>query len=164
MEPTILVMICFVLGVLVLVAEIFLPSHGVLTVVGLGFMAYAIYVAYRDISNTAGHSAILAMLIVVPTVAIIAVKTFHRTPWGRKISPDNPVVNTADFAPQYESLRQYIGQTGRSVTPLRPVGICIFNGRRVNCVAESGMVDKDMPIRGVGIRGHELEVSPVEPA
>ena len=40
----------------------------------------------------------------------------------------------------------------------------MLDGERVNCVAESGMIDRDVDVRAVGLRGHEVEVSPVENA
>lgn len=161
MEPALIVILCFFVGVLILVAEIFIPSHGILSIAGVGFMVYAIYRAYADLSNAAGHATVAATLVALPTLAAVAVKTFHRTPWGRKISPPNPVVRVEDFAPHLEALKRYVGQSGRTVTPLRPVGTGMFNGARLDCVAESGMIDRDVDIEAVGIRGHELEVRPL---
>jgi len=162
MDPTVVVIMFFALGVLILIAEIFVPSHGVLTLAGVGFMVFAIYRAYQDLGSTAGHIAILATLVLLPTLALVAVKTFHRTPWGRKIAPPNPTVRVEEFAPQYGQLRNYMGHTGKTLTPLRPVGTCLLNGDRIDCVAETGMIERDVSIRVVGIRGHELEVSPVK--
>ncbi len=158
MEPTLVVILLFGLGILVLVAEIFIPSYGLLCIAGLGFLAYAVYRAYIDISSTAGHALVAATIILVPTLALIAVKTFHRTPWGKKLAPPNPIAEAKDFAPQHEALKQYVGLSGKAITPLRPVGTCMFNDDRVNCVAESGMIDNDTEIEAVGIRGREVEV------
>ncbi len=158
MEPTLVVILLFGLGILVLVAEIFIPSYGVLCIAGLGFLAYAVYRAYIDISSTAGHALVAATIILVPTLALIAVKTFHRTPWGKKLAPPNPIAEAKDFAPQHEALKQYVGLSGKAITPLRPVGTCMFDGDRVNCVAESGMIENDTEIEAVGIRGREVEV------
>ena len=160
MEPTLVVILLFGLGILVLVAEIFIPSHGLLCIVGISFLAYAVYRAYVDISPTAGHVLVAATIILVPTLALIAVKTFHRTPWGKKLSPPNPIAEAKDFAPQHEALKRYVGLSGKAITPLRPVGTCMFNGDRVNCVAESGMIENDTEIEAVGIRGREVEVRP----
>ena len=160
MEPTLVVILLFGVGILVLVAEIFIPSHGLLCIVGISFLGYAIYRAYQDLGATAGHVSVAAAIILVPTLALIAVKTFHRTPWGKKLAPPNPIAQAEDFAPHHEALKQYVGLTGKAITPLRPVGACMFNGDRVNCVAESGMIDDDTEIEAVGIRGREVEVRP----
>ncbi|MCG3136589.1 MAG: hypothetical protein HJJLKODD_00423 [Phycisphaerae bacterium] len=160
MSATVLVLVLFLAGLLVLVAEIFIPSHGLLSIVGLGFLAAAVYQAYTHISNPAGHWTFAAVLIVVPTMAWIAVKTFHYTPWGKKLAPPNPVVQVNDFAPELQQLKSLIGQQGRSITPLRPVGTCIFTEQRVNCVAESGMLATGTEVVAIDLRGNSLVVRP----
>lgn len=162
MEPIFIVILLFVVGISILLAEVFIPSGGLLGFVGISFLIYGIYRAYGDISENAGHLSLLAAIILLPSLAFLAVKTFHRTPWGKKLAPANPVVRLEDFAPQYETLKDYIGQTGKTVTPLRPVGICMFDGRRVSSVAESGMIADNMEVEAIGIRGNELEVRPAE--
>ena len=160
MEPTVIVILLFAAGLVVLVAEIFIPSYGLLCLVGLTLLAAAIYRAYA-LTEAAGHMAVAATVVSLPTLAWIAVKTFHRTPWGRKIAPPNPTARAEEFAPQHEALKLHVGQTGRSITPLRPVGTCMINGERVNCVAETGMIEDGIEIEAIGVRGRELEVRPL---
>lgn len=157
MSDSAIVMLLFMAGTAILVAEIFLPSHGILSIAGLAFLGYGIYKAY-NLSTNVGHVSVLGSVIVVPTLAVVAVKYFHRTPFGRRLAPDNPQPKSTEFAPQHEELKQYVGQKGRSVTSLRPVGICAFGGKRVDCVSETGMIDKDVEVQALGVRGHELVV------
>jgi membrane-bound ClpP family serine protease len=161
MEPTVVVILLLAAGLVVLVAEIFIPSHGLLCLVGLALLGTAIYRAYSDLTETAGHLSVAATVVSLPTMAWIAVKTFHHTPWGKKIAPPNPIARAEEFAPQHESLKTHIGQTGKSITPLRPVGTCMINGERINCVAETGMIEDGIEIEAIGVRGRELEVRPL---
>jgi hypothetical protein len=39
------------------------------------------------------------------------------------------------------------------------VGIGEFNGRRVSCVAESGMIDADEPIEAIDVLGANVKVA-----
>jgi len=55
-------------------------------------------------------------------------------------------------------LADLLGRTGRVVTPLRPVGICEFDRRRVECVAESGYVEKDKQIKVIRVEGTQPTV------
>ena len=81
MEPATFVILLFFLGLVVLVAEIFIPSHGILSFVGLGFLVVAIYRAYDDLDAPWGHVCVLAAIILVPTLAIVAVdKRCQRPP------------------------------------------------------------------------------------
>ncbi len=161
MEPTVVVILLFAAGLVVLIAEIFIPSYGMLCFVGLAFLVAAIYRAYSDLTETAGHISVAATVVSLPTLAWIAVHTFHRTPWGKKIAPPNPIARPEEFAPEHDALKLHIGHTGKSVTPLRPVGTCMFNGKRINCVAETGMIENGTEIEAIGVRGRELEVRPL---
>ena len=145
-------------GVLLLVAEIFIPSHGVLTVAGLGFLVAAVVKTFSYGGRDAGTIAVLACMVFVPVFAFMAIKYWHRTPIGRRTAPPNPVVTSADTSVPVEEMTRLIGQTGRSETPLRPVGICEFNGKRLSCVAEFGMLDAGVTVEALRIVGGNLAV------
>lgn len=148
----------YVLGLAILVAEIFIPSHGLLSVVGLGFLIWAVTQTFAHGGREAGVIAVLACLVVLPTFAGLAVKYWHKTPVGRRIAPPNPVHSAADTSVPVEELTGMIGQTGRCVSPLRPVGICEFNGRRISCLAEYGMIEAGAQVVGTKISGGNLAV------
>ena len=153
-----ILILLYAVGVLMLVAEIFIPSHGVLSVVGLGFLVAAVVQTFSYGGRGAGITAVFACLVFVPSFAFVAIKYWHRTPIGRRIAPPNPSLTTGDTTVPIESLARLIGQTGRSETPLRPVGICEFNGKRVSCVAEFGMIEAGIEVQGVRISGANLAV------
>lgn len=152
------IFILFAAGVIILVAEIFIPSHGVLSVVGLGFVVAGIIKTFSHAGREAGMGAVIVCLVVLPTMAYLAVKYWHKTPIGRRIAPPNPVLTVADTSVPVEELRSLIGRTGRAVSPLRPVGLCEFDGRRISCVAELGIVESGTEVVGVGITSGNLAV------
>jgi hypothetical protein len=57
-----------------------------------------------------------------------------------------------------KSLEVLVGKYGRSLSPLRPVGTCEFGGRRIECVAEMGMIESDCCVQATEIRGRTLAV------
>src|SRR5262245_9594904 len=128
--------ILYAVGLVLLLGDFFLPSHGVLTLASLGLLGYALYLTFEQ-SEKVGFLSLVGLVFVVPAMLVFAVKTWHRTPIGRRISPPNPVLGEADRLP-IEDLRSVLGTSGRSLTPLRPVGVCEFENRRVECAAESG--------------------------
>jgi membrane-bound serine protease (ClpP class) len=155
-----LVILLFLVAAVILVAEIFLPAQGVLGIVGIGVLAYAVYQAYC-LDQGGGHVTLLCALILVPTLAVVGFKAFPKTPLGKRIAPENPHLNAAEFAPHHEQLKRLIGRRGTSVTPLRPVGTCMIDGQRVNCIAEAGLIEGGMDIEVLRVRGAQLEVRPV---
>jgi len=158
MEQGVVILLFYVIGVVVLVAEIFIPSHGVLTVVGLGLLGAGLYKTFQ-ISSLAGYASVLGLLVVLVVFAVTAVKVWPHTPIGRRISPPNPVLSKEDTGNIDESLQPLIGKTGLALTTLRPVGTCEFDGRRLPCVAEYGMIERGVQVRAVRIHGKGLAVA-----
>lgn len=157
-EMAILILL-YGVGLLMLMAEIFIPSNGILTVAGLGLLAVAVGRTFTYAGREAGIIAIFACLVFLPTFAFVAIKYWHLTPIGRRIAPPNPVLTSADTGAPVEKLSRLIGQTGRSTTTLRPVGICEFNGKRISCIAEFGVIEADTEVEGVRIAGSNLAVT-----
>ena len=161
MEPIISLAILYSVGILLLVAEIFLPSHALLSVAGGGFLAWAVYRTFQ-LSEAGGYVSLVLLAILLPTMAILAVRHWHRTPIGRRISPPNPVLTAEDAGARPDLLEPFIGQVGVTLTPLRPVGECRFGSQKIECVAESGMIDRGVTIQAIGIVNTSLAVRPLE--
>ncbi len=158
MSDMAVLLLLYGVGLLMLVAEIFIPSNGVLTVAGLAFLVAAVVKTFMYGGREAGIVAIFVCSVFLPTFAFVAIKYWPRTPIGRRIAPPNPVVTAADTSVPVEELTRLIGQTGRSTTPLRPVGICEFNGKRISCVATFGIIDAGKAVEGVRLVGSNLAV------
>ncbi len=159
MDAVAILTLLYIVAVLILVAEIFIPSHGILTVVGVGFLIAAVWKTF-EYGDTAGTIAILASIVFIPTFMYVSVKVWHRTPMGRAISPPNPELTAADSGVPLKELEALLGRSGRTVSPLRPVGICDFAGRRVSCVAEFGVLESGVAVRAVGLKGGTVAVAP----
>lgn len=160
MENALPITLLFLAGIALLVVDIFLPSHGVLTLASLCLLGYGLYLCYQ-ISETAALGALAGIAVVVPTLLYIAVRTWHRTAIGRKIAPPNPVLSDEDRLPLAE-LEAMIGSQGRALTQLRPVGTCVFDGKRVEAMAEHGMISPNMVVEAVGLSGRTVIVRPMQ--
>jgi membrane-bound serine protease (ClpP class) len=157
-----LLLLLYGAGMLVLVAELFIPSHGVLTVVGLGFLIAGIVVTFQNYGERAGAISILACLVVLPVFAFAAIKIWPKTWIGKRIAPPNPIHKLTDTSVPIEEMNRCIGRIGRSLSSLRPVGICEFDGRRISCVAEYGVIEPGMTVEGVRVSGGTLAVRVVQ--
>ncbi len=158
MSEVLVLVLLYLAGLVIFVAEIFIPSHGVLTVVGAGFLLTALVKTFQIGGQEVGTVAVLACLVVIPAFIVTAVKIWPKTPMGRRIAPPNPVITAADSSVPVVELSALIGYTGRCLSPLRPVGICEFNGRRVACVSQLGLIDAGASVEAIGISGGNLTV------
>jgi len=163
-EDLLTALILQLVGIALLVGEIFLPSHGMMTLMAVGCLGGGIYMAFQY-GEMAGYLSVLATVIVLPTFAVAAVKLWPKTPFGRKIAPPNRPVETSESpAYQADDLERLIGKRGKALTLLRPVGTCEFDGQRLECAAESGTIPRDTTVVAIGVRGRSLIVRPVESA
>ena len=153
-----IIALLFGAGALVLIAELFIPSHGVLTFVGIALLVAGIVQTFHYGGEKAGVISVIACLVGLPVFAVAAIKIWPRTWVGRRIAPPNPVLTARDTSVPVEEISRFVGQTGRTLSPLRPVGICEFNGRRVSCIAEFGMLDAGVTVEGLRVVSGQLAV------
>ncbi|MCK4768060.1 MAG: serine protease, partial [Desulfobacula sp.] len=115
-----------VIGILVIMAEIFIPSLGLLSVIALATFFYSLYLVFTTISTTAGMVLAGLDIVLVPVLIIIGMKILARSSLSlkRELSKQDGVVS------QREDLEAYINMKGRSVTDLRPAGIAEINSQR----------------------------------
>jgi membrane-bound ClpP family serine protease len=158
-----ILLILYAAGIVTLVADIFLPSHAILTALGIGLLGFAIYRTFQ-ISEAAGWVGLTSCVVLLPLSAYLGIKNWYRTPFGRRLAPPNPKLTADHIGSEVRRARGFIGQTGRTVSSLRPVGICEFSGHRFSCIAESGMIDASVDVVGIGVAGTNLMVRERESA
>ena len=146
-------------AILVLVAEIFIPSHGVLSVAGVGFLVAAVVKTFHYYGDAVGYMAAVASPVFLLAFAIVSIKIWPHTRIGRIIAPLNPQYTEKDLGTDNEDIKPLLGRFGRALSPLRPVGTCEFDGRRFQCICESGMIDAGATVQAVGLKGRNLQVA-----
>ena len=94
----------------------------------------------------------------IPSVLIIAYRIFPKTKFGKTVTLTPPLRQQGDAIPDTEELKSLIDKIGVVLSPLRPVGMCDFSGRRIECVAETGYVEKGKEVRVIRVQGTQLTV------
>ncbi len=154
------VFLYFAAAVLI-IAEVFVPSGGLISVCSLACLIGGLAIFFRH-STTAGWIGIGVAIVMIPAVLIIAYKIFPKTKFGKSVTLTPPQRQKGDAVPDTPDLKELLGAVGLVITPLRPVGMCDFSGQRVECVAESGYVDKGKKIKVIHIEGTQLTVRVIE--
>jgi len=98
----------------------------------------------------------------IPSVLVTAYKIFPKTRFGKSVTLTPPKRQQGDAIPDTTELKNLLGTVGVVLTPLRPVGMCDFSGQRVECVAESGYVDKGKSVKVVRVQETQLTVRVIE--
>jgi len=150
------------LGLVLLVAELFLPTGGVLFVLSVAAMVVGLGMTYY-----ADQAAFLATLIVVvvgaPVLFGLAFYYLPKTPMGRRFflhgtQEDDTLANL----PVNLELEQLRGRYGRTISALRPAGITDFDGRRVDTITEGMMIEPGQWVRCIDVQAGKVIVRPVD--
>ena len=151
----------YLMCALLLIAEVFVPSGGLITIIALACLTAGVVIFFKH-SVAAGWIGVFIAVVMIPTVLIIAYKLFPKTKFGKSVMLTPPERESGDAIPDTDRLKALMGKDGLVLTALRPVGMCDFSGLRVECVAESGYVEKGKTVRVIDIQGTQLTVRVVE--
>ncbi len=108
-----------VAGLLLLVAELILPAHGLLGALGVLCFLAAVGICFR-LNQWFALALFLALVAATPVAWSAAVRIWPRTPVGRHIVLQPVEINR-------DPLPFRIGQTGYSLSELKPMGECDFD-------------------------------------
>ena len=144
-----------------LIAEVFVPSGGVISICAFACLFGGIYIFYKH-GTTECVAGVIVAIIMIPSVLVVAYKIFPKTKFGKGVILARPQRRQGDAVPDTAELKELLGATGVVLTPLRPVGTCGFSGKRVECVAESGYVDKDKKITVIEVESTQVTVREVK--
>ena len=144
-----------------IIAEVFVPSGGLISICAFLCLAVGIFLFFKY-STTAGVAGIIVAVVMIPSVLVIAYRIFPKTRFGKSVTLSPPERQQGDAIPDTPALKELLDATGVVLTPLRPVGTCDFSGQRVECVAESGYVDKDKKVKVIEVQSTQVTVRTIE--
>ena len=147
-------------GFLLLVAELFIPSGGMLGVLSLAALGIGVALTFQY-SLSVGLATMIGVFIAVPVIVGILLPYWPRTPIGKRLVMNVPEEESASH-PAQKDLEQFRGRTGKTLSSLRPAGVVDFDGRRVDALTEGMMVDPGQFVRCVDVRAGKVIVRPVE--
>jgi membrane-bound serine protease (ClpP class) len=146
-----LVITLFVAGAILLVLETILPGM-IAGSIGLLCVLVGVIQSFIVFGPETG-SYILAAVVVVLILGTMAwFRYFPETRLARMFASESTVGDIHTERPEL------LHQTGSALTPLRPSGTAVINGRRVDVVTEGGMIARHTPIKVVAVEGMRVVV------
>ena len=144
-----------------IIAEVFIPSGGLLSICAFACVVVGVLIFFRY-STAAGVAGIAVAAIMIPALLVFAYRIFPKTRFGRAVTLTPPVRRKGDAIADTSELKELLGKEGVVLTPLRSVGTCDFAGQRIECVAESGYVDKDEKVKVIRVQSTQVTVRVIE--
>jgi len=144
-----------VVGLVFIAVEFYLPGL-VLGTIGAVLMLFATAICY---SSTGSRDQTIVLFCVEVALGLgvgyASIKYFPRTVVGRKMILAK--MDTGASAPE-ESVNDWIGREGVAQTVLRPAGLALIGGKRIDVEAESDMIESGSPIRVIAVHKNRLVV------
>ncbi len=165
----ILALALLVLGLVVTVVEIFLPSGGLLSLVAVACFVGCLYCAYK-VSGTALGVIAVVQVICIPTIIAVGFKILPKTSFGKQLilsrraeQADGSSNRTQQTATTHEERwNTLMDREGVAVTPLRPSGTAEINDRRVSVVTEGSHIRSGTRVRVVKVEGNRVVVDAID--
>jgi membrane-bound serine protease (ClpP class) len=147
------------LGLGLIVAEIFFPSLGLLSVLATVAIVGAVVMAFQE-SNAMGVRFLIAIALLVPATIVAGFKLFPRSPLGKRMVVSGPsFAVTPGSDPRAAEL---LGKQGTVETDCRPAGMARLDGRRVDVVTRGEYIDAGVLVRVVDVQGNRVVVARAE--
>ena len=141
------------LGILLLLIEIVVPG-GVIGVIGILLIISGVVLGAME--NAWLGLGLLSGVVVFGFFAFLAwVKFFPKTPVGKKMFLDK---DAKDWQSYEDSNKKLIGLTGISHTDLRPSGLVIIDGKRIDVITEGELIDKGESVKVTKVEGNRIVV------
>lgn len=141
-------------GFLLLAVEIFVPG-GVLGTLGAAALFGAMITAFAVFGAETGFLIAIGMLILMAAALVLWIRIFPNTPIGKALtlSKDAQTFKLDDSA----SLL-LLDKTGTAQSDLRPSGIALIEGRRLDVVADGEWISAGEAIKVIAVKGNHITV------
>jgi len=144
-----------VLALVLIAVDFYLPGF-VLGTIGVALIVFALVTCYR----THGMDATVGLFVVEAALGIgvgyASIKFFPKTAAGKRMI----LGETQTGVRTRTSIRheEWIGREGVAQTVLRPTGIGVVDGKRLDVEAESGMIESGSTIKVIAVHENRLVV------
>lgn len=148
-------------GIIILIVEFFVPSHGMLGVISTLSILGSIAAAFNH-SVVAGLGFLITALIVVPVMLVVAIQYWPETPLGKRILIPRPE-HQDEVLPEtdtYRRLGELVGRRGKARTVMLPGGTVEVEGRKYDAVTEGMAVEEGQAVVVIRVETQRLVVRP----
>lgn len=155
-------LVLFVVGLLIAVIEVVVPSGGLLAIAALGALIGSLVCAYQ-LSGLTATALAAVELVCVPVVVVFAFKILPKTSLGRQLflSPPAPSKSSGwatSAVAANDGFSALAGKQGKAATMLRPAGTVEIDGRRISVVTRGEMIAEGKTVRVIEVEGNRIVV------
>jgi membrane-bound ClpP family serine protease len=148
-----------VAGLVMMAADLMLPTGGILLVLGVAGTIAGVAMLF-NYDSTQAVITLVALFVLIP----MALRLWPESRFGRHLVlppglDDDATVATMPVHLELEPLR---GRYGKTLSPLRPAGITEFDGRRVDTMSDGPLIEAGKWVRCIDVHAGKVIVRQVD--
>jgi membrane-bound serine protease (ClpP class) len=143
-------------GLLLILAEFLLPGM-IAGIIGVICLIGAAVATFFEFGPMMGIYVFMGEIILGIIAFVFWIKYLPNSSLGKIFALKQEVPEQTSASKRYEQL---IGQTGKTISPLRPSGIAEINGQRHDVVSEGTHLEIGTQIKIVKVEGARIVVRP----
>jgi membrane-bound serine protease (ClpP class) len=151
-------------GFALLVLEIFvIPGFGLAGVLGIGALLAGLSLSLIGGGATWEFVAIaigrvLISVFLALAASLLLLRYLPRLPFGRQLILETGLAAGEGYASAPASDITWLRKSGSTFSPLRPAGIAVIDGERVDVVSDGEFIDAGMPVVVTRVDGNRIVV------
>ncbi len=152
-DQYILPLVLQIIGVVVIIAEVILPSGGLLSILAVSVLGFSLFKAFA-ISQNIGMLFTGVDVIMVPMLVLSGLKLLAKSP----VTLRQTLSKKDGVSSQKSDMDQLLNTSGIALTDLRPAGSIRINNKKLDAVTQGEYIDKDTNISVIQVTGNQIIV------
>lgn len=148
-----------IVGLILLLVEVCIPGFGLVGTAGLVLLSLGLLNTAHD--PLSGLATLVAGLVVGLVAGILFVKAGFQSSLLQKSVLDTRLKSEDGFIARKDGA-DYLGKTGRTLTPLRPSGAIEVDDQRLDAVTDGLFIDRGLRVEIYEVSDGRLLVRPIK--
>jgi membrane-bound serine protease (ClpP class) len=141
-------------GAALLLLETVLPGM-IAGLIGFACLVAGVVMAYLNFDSSTANGVLLLVVLGVIVGAVVWFKFFPDSRFAKIFISQRTVGDLGTDKPEL------LNQTGSALTPLRPSGTAVINGKRIDVVTEGPFIEPGTAVKVVAVEGMRVVVRSV---
>ncbi len=154
MEWLLPIIICVLVGIILMVVEVFMPGFGIPGVSGFVLLVAGIVMTWIEYGAKVGLGMAVIVLALMGFLISISLRSVEEGRFSKSL-----VLHGTQEPTEDKDMQVLIGQQGTVITPLRPVGTAEFACGKLNVSSDGEYIEKGVKVRIERINGTTILVT-----
>ena len=154
--------ICMLVGLVLLIIEAFIPGFGVAGLTGICFEIAGVVLVYMGYGPVPAVIALLIALAVAGLVLFFSLRSARKGKLSQSDMVLKDVQRDEDGYRASDDLSRFGGKSGTVQTELRPTGMALIDGERLNVRSDGSFIEVGANVCGTRVDGNRVLVRRAE--